>query len=142
MGNVLQEQIAIKKPQHILSFQAINVTGTDGTLNVAADTNVAVTQRVMPFGGSVYAQAVNLSGTITTGTLTAYPTINGATLTNLATQLGIPGDQYDYTSGDGRVNNFVPGDRVGVVFVADTVAPDANRDMFVDVYILQEGVEL
>lgn len=139
---ISQDNVAVKKPQFIHSFQRVNITGTDGTLNAAADTNVVVTQKVMPYPGSVYAMAINASGTLASGTLSVYPTINGATLTNLEVELGIPGDQYDYTIGEGRVYNFVAGDRLGVVFINDSVSPDNDRDIVADVYTVAEGVEL
>lgn len=142
MGNVMQTQEATRKPQFPYAFQFVNVTGTDGTLNVAADTNVAVTQRVMKDAGCVTGLAVSLSGTLTSGTLTVYPTINGATLTDLAVELGLPGDQYDYDAVDGRVYNYAAGDRLGVVFVNASVSPDNSRDMLVDVYTMVENLEL
>lgn len=142
MGNVAQTNDATRKPQFVYPFQFVNVTGTDGTLNAAADTDVAVTQEPMVEGGSVYALAVGLSGTVTTGTLKCYPTINGATLTDLEVELGLPGDQYAYVKGDGRKYNFVAGDRIGVVFVNDTLAPDNSRDIKASVYTLLENIEL
>lgn len=141
MGNITQTLKASRKPQEIFSFQAINYTGTDGTLNVAADTNVAVTQRVMPYAGSVFAVAVSLGGTISGGTLTHYPTINGATLTNLAV-VHAPSEQYDYSKVDGRVYRFVAGDRLGVVYIDASATPDNSRDGIADVYVMFEDVEI
>ena len=54
-----------------------------GNVNGTFYTNpVSLTEYRMPQRGSVIGMSVNLSGTLATGTMTFYPTLNGAPFTN------------------------------------------------------------
>jgi hypothetical protein len=96
------------------------------------------------YGGSFIGIGVNLSGTLATGTLNFYPTVNGVPVT-LATGDSpeiILSELTAYETFNARDYAFSAGDTIGLMYTkADTVDP-TTRDIKATVYVLFEGVNL
>ena len=124
-----QTAIGSSKIPLVLPFGTISIGNAAGTLysNISS-----VTGYRMPKGGWVIGYSSNLSGTLTTGTLQFYPTLNGAAMINSFSNgtinIGTFGNfERDQAQQGGF--QFSEGDVLGLGFnvLAGTVAP-TTRD--------------
>lgn len=81
MPNILQEDIAIVKPSHLLLFQATDLADADTT---AATVEPTTTAYKMSRDGWIVGVSVYLNADITTGSKSWSPTVNGTAKTALA----------------------------------------------------------
>ena len=118
-----------------LVFGTISIGNASGTLY----TNISsLTEYRMPRRGSVIGFGVNLTGTLATGTLTFYPTLNGVPMTNSfsngTVNIGTLGN-YERDQAYQGGFWFVASDTIGLGFTkAGTVTPttrDANAVVLV-----------
>jgi hypothetical protein len=136
-----QTAIGSTKVPIALVFGTLSVGDAAGTLY----TNVSsVTSYRMPVRGSVIGYASNLSGTLTTGTLTFYPTKNGSAMTNSFTNgtvnIGTFGN-FETDQGQQGGFSFQAGDTVGLGFnKVGTVAP-TTRDANALLMVLLDGYD-
>ena len=98
----------------------------------------------MPVAGSVIGFSANLSGTLTTGTLTFFPTKNGSPMANSFTNgtinIGTFGNNETDQGQQGGFS-FAAGDVIGLGFnKAGTVAP-TTRDANALVMVLLDGYD-
>ncbi len=124
-----------------LNFGTLSVADAPGTLQVP--TTPSVKEYRMPTGGAVIGLSSNLSGTLTTGTLTFYLTKNGTPITggtfaagtvNIST-LGFYETDIAYQG----PNTFAAGDTIGVGYSkAGTIAP-TTRDLSALLIVLLDG---
>ncbi|HVO42632.1 MAG TPA: hypothetical protein VMT34_08415 [Aggregatilineales bacterium] len=123
----------------------MKITATDaasGTLNL--------TDYVLPFGGSIYAIAYRLSAAVSTGTLSLVPTINGTPITAAGLLLSAVSDTYRFAQIDGQTPGArfaVPAskttpNRLGCQITTSGTWSPTNSDLWVDVYLLFDGVQL
>ena len=133
-----QTPIGSTKNMVTLNYGTVSVADANGTLRVG--NFASIFERRMPSPGAVVGISSQLSGTLTTGTITFYLTKNGAAVTG-------------GTFGQGTVNistlgmfekdqlyqgpySFVAGDTIGVGYSkAGTIAP-TTRDMEVTLFVL------
>jgi hypothetical protein len=141
MGNVAQIITAVRKPQfpHHFSTGSLASTLAAGTLNNMGISGI--TQKVMPYAGSIYALAASINGTITSGTVTITPMINGTPQVGIATVIGTAGQHGNYNSPGARIYNFNAGDRLEVLYTTAAVL-SAGSPLQVDVLTMYEAVEL
>lgn len=138
MGNVAQLITAVTKPQHSFSyFNGSLAQSGNGTL---LSGTTGLTQRIMPYKGSVYAISGAISAALTAGTLQLQPSINGTVQpfnvhNEAAGQIGLYGSQA------ARITQFAAGDTLQVVYNAAALDA-AGVALEVDVYVLFEGVNL
>lgn len=74
-----QTAIGSTKIPLALPFGTTQIGNVNGTFYTSV---ISLLEYRMPKRGSVIGMSVNLSGTLTTGTMTFYPTLNGAPMTN------------------------------------------------------------
>ena len=122
-----QTPIGSTKVPIALPFGTTAIADAAGTLYT---TVISLTEYRMPKRGSVIGMSVNLSGTMNTGTLTFYPTLNGApmsnTFSNGTVNIGTYGHYERDQAGQGGFS-FAAGDTVGLGFSkAGTVEPTTN----------------
>lgn len=136
-----QTPIGSTKIPLALVFGTVAIGNAAGTLY----TNVtSVTDYRMPQSGSVIGYSSNLTGTLTTGTLTFYPTLNGAAMTNSfsngTVNIGTFGNfERDQAQQGGF--SFSAGDVVGLGFnKVGTVAP-TTRDANALLLVLLDGYD-
>lgn len=136
-----QTPIGSTKIPLALVFGTLGIGDAAGTLY----TNVSsVLSYRMPQAGSVIGYASNLTGTLTTGTLTFYPTLNGAAMTNSfsngTVNIGTFGNfERDQAQQGGF--SFNAGDVVGLGFnKVGTVAP-TTRDANALLLVLLDGYD-
>lgn len=143
MGNVAQIITAVRKPQFAHSFSTGSLASTLAAGTLTNQGITGITQKIMPYSGSVYALAASIEGTITSGTVTVSPMINGTVyLYNpLGVQIGTGGQRGNYTTEDARIVNFNAGDRLEVVYNTAAVLA-AGSPLQCDVYVMYESVEL
>lgn len=124
-----------------LAFGTVGVGNAPGTLY----TNVtSVTEFRMPYKGSVIGYSVNLTGTLTTGTLQFTPTKNGTPMTgtfsNGTVNIGTLGN-HERVQANQPTWSFVEGDTVGLCFgKTGTIAP-TTRDCVAVLFVLLDGYD-
>lgn len=93
----------------------------------------------MPSGGSVIGFANQMSGTLLTGTLTFYPTVNGSPMTNSfangTTNIGTFGN-YEKDQGQQGGFSFNAGDVIGLGFNKQGTITPTTRDCNAIVMVL------
>lgn len=114
---------AITKPQVNFGFSSGSLasTLTAGTLTRAGVTGI--TRQYMPFTGSVYGLVASISGTLTSGTITITPLINGTPQPNNTLVIGTGGAKGGVKSWDARVLNMVAGGTVELLYATDAALP-------------------
>jgi hypothetical protein len=136
-----QTPIGSTKIPLALAFGTVGIGDAAGTLY----TNVtSVVGYRMPQAGSVIGFANQMSGTLATGTLAFYPTLNGASMTNTftngTTNIGTFG-MYERDQAQQGGFSFAAGDVVGLAFnKTGTVAP-TTRDCNALLLVLLEGYD-
>jgi len=141
MGNVAQIITAVRKPQFAHSFSSGSLASTLAAGTLTNNGISGITQKVMPYQGSVYALAASINGTITSGTVTITPMINGTPQVGLATVIGTGGQRGNYNSPGARIYNFNAGDRLEVLYITSAVLA-AGSPLQVDILTMYEAVEL
>ena len=126
-------QGSIKVPV-LLPYRYEQLGNANGTLFTAQGT---VTEYVMPVGGSIIGYGANLDGTLTTGTLTFAPTINGtASSATFAAGTLVLQHAYQTTQSDSANLTFNAGDTVGLMWTkAGSVTP-TTRNMVGELVVL------
>lgn len=119
-----QTAIGSTKVPVALHFGTLGIGNAAGTLNTPV---ASVKEYTMPVGGSVIGFAVNMSGTLTTGTLQFTPTKNGNTMANTfsngTVNIGTLGNSETQLAQQGGFS-FNAGDTIGLTFSkTGTVAP-------------------
>ncbi len=124
-----------------LAFGTVWIGDANGTLY----TNVpSVTEFRMPQKGSVIGYSVNMTGTLTSGTLQFYPTKNRVPMSNSFTNgtvnIGTLGNHERAAAGQGGFS-FNEGDTVGLMFQkTGTIAP-TTRDCVALLIVLLDGYD-
>lgn len=136
-----QTAIGSTKVPLALPFGTLSIANAPGTLNTPV---ASVTSYRMPTRGSVIGFSVNLTGTLTTGTLTFTPTKNGVTMTSAFTNgtvnIGTLGNHETDIAQQGGFS-FVAGDTVGLMYnQTGTVAP-TTRDAAALLIVLLDGYD-
>jgi len=124
----------------------LNTAATDATSGT-----LALVDYVLPFPGSIYAIAYRFSAAITGGNLTLTPTINGTALTLASIILSSVTDQNRFNQIEGQVNGArfaapaskTTANRLGCQLTTPAgFLPTGSADLWVDIYVLFEGVQL
>lgn len=136
-----QTAIGSTKIPVALAFGTVSIGNADGTLYACV---VNPFEYRMPARGSVIGFSANLSGTLTTGTLTFAPTINGtrasSQFTNGTINIGTLGN-HERTQAQQGNYSFNEGDTVGLMFnKTGTVAP-TTRNCDALLLVLLEGYD-
>lgn len=139
---VAQTSLGSRKQVVYLPFYATDIGDAPGTLVGQATTP----EYILPNRGSIVGVTGTLNGTLTTGTLTLQPTINGSlcpAFTNSGALLHLNQNGASYMQGGRKANyTFAAGSRIGLIYgKSATVAPTTRDGNFLLV-VLQEGVEL
>lgn len=137
---IMQTQTATRKPQFMYTYQASNLAGTaTGTLT---GQQTDVLDRTMIGDGSVYGISVQLSGTITSGTLIVTPAINGTLQTShISLTRNAAGTQFYHGKIEGRQARFLEGDELRVFYQTVSLTP-TTLDIICDVYVILEDIDV
>lgn len=121
MGGSVQTPVGSTKVPLALHFGATDIADANGTF---VSVQAGVNEYTMPVGGSVIGFGVKADGTLTDGTMSFTPTVNGvATLTYFADTM-MTSEKEAHGIEPSREINFVAGDSVGLAWTkAGTVAP-------------------
>lgn len=140
MGNMSQLITAVSKPQFVQTWSSGSLASTStGTLNTNGITGL--TPRYMPATGSVYGMSISTVGTLTSGTLTITPQLNGTPQPTWTLVLGTGGAKGAATFQPSRKLNFVLGDTLEFIAGAAAVLP-GGLAVALDVYTVLESVDL
>lgn len=125
-----QTAIGSSKVPLALPFGTLAIGNGGGTL-IPQFSVPSVVEYTMPKGGWVIGMGVHLSGSLTTGTLQFYPTLNGAAMANQfvngTVNIGTLGN-YERDQAQQGGFQFFEGDTLGLAFnKTGTVAP-TTRD--------------
>lgn len=140
MGNVVQASgIAITKPNFQPGFSSGSLQSTaTGTLTRAGVTGL--TRQYSPYVGSVFGLVASISGTLTSGTITITPLINGIPQPNNTLVLGTGGAKGGIKTWDARKLNLVVGSTIELLYTTAAALPGGIA-IELDALILLEGVE-
>lgn len=135
-----QTQLGSKLNVQQLTFVGSDLADASATLT---SVNADVNEYVMPYRGSIIGVSMSLNGTLTTGTLTPFATVDG-TETDLFENAGTHQfEQYPYQQQESRKTGytFLAGQRIGFgVQATGTIAPE-TRDVVLQAVVLLEDVE-
>lgn len=124
MGGVVQTVgSATTKPQHSYGFSSGSLASTlaAGTLNRAGITGL--TRQYAPYQGSVYGLVASISGTLTSGTITLTPMINGTPQPNNTLVLGTGGAKGGVATWDARKLSFLTGGTIELLYSTAAALP-------------------
>lgn len=141
MSNVSQTHVASTKQAFAYPFYLTDIADANGTLMGQATTP----EYIAPYKGSIIGFSGTLNGTLTTGTLTLQPTIDGSlcpAFTESGALLHLNQNGAYYTQDARKANyQFDAGARLGFIYQkASTVAP-TTRDGNFTLIVLHEGVQ-
>lgn len=142
MSNVAQSINPTRKPVDKVMFSNGSLAAsTTGTLALNGVTSLS--QKYIEDNASIYRLVATIggtAGTLTSGTITFYPTINGTIQTAFTLVVGTGGAAGGVKSQDARKTKVKQGDVVGVLYNTATVAP-AGIPVELDVMFLKENVD-
>lgn len=138
---VAQVHDATRKPQFTISYYGTDIAASaTGTLTRLG---AAVTSWRAPYAGSVYALAMGITGTLTSGSMTVTPMVNTTPKPAFALTLNTAEATSAATTQEGRKTTFAAGDTLSLLYTAaGNFLPDGSMDILVDCYVMLEGVEL
>lgn len=140
MGNMSQLVTAITKPQFTLPWSNGSLASTaNGTLLNNGITGL--TPRRMPAAGSVFGMSLSTVGTLTSGTLTVTPQLNGTPQPAWTLVFGTGGAKGAATFQPSRTLNFNAGDTLELLYGSVAVLP-GGLAVEVDVYVVLESIDL
>lgn len=140
MGNVAQIITAVRKPQFDYPFTNGSMSETTtGTLVAGGVTGVS--RQYLPAQGSVYGINASFGGTLTSGTVTFTPVINGTPQPAFVATTLTAGARGASQLGDARVYPFNAGDTIGLLYTTSALAP-AGLAVKAELLVLFESVEL
>lgn len=123
-----------------LAFAKTNVADANGTLNTLEGTTL---EYVMPYPGSIIGFSASQNATLTTGTLTFQPTINGSLCPVLpsAANVTLSAQRSSYTQDAEKANyTFTAGQRVGVHYNASDTINATTTDLACLLVVLLDSV--
>lgn len=139
MAGAAQTQLGSTFNYKELPFVATNIGNTNGTLSTP---NTDVVEYQMPYDGSILGAAWRGGGTLTTGTLTLYPQINGSLCPPFSTGTLLTGVKGNQQTIDARTSNytFKKGDYIGLVWNKTGTVEPTTLDVEAQLIVLHEGV--
>lgn len=122
-----------------LHFQKTDIANANGDAStIQADS----TAYVAPYKGSIIGVSSIANGTLVTGTITPYATINGSVCPSFPDAAAVRANQqYGHYTQNARKDNFTfnAGDRIGLSYTkAGTVAPTTRDGVFLLVVLYED----
>lgn len=131
-------------PKHLpmaLPFGKTNIANANGTLFALED---STNEYVMPAAGSIFGFSGTLNGSLTTGTLTFQPTINGSLAPSFSTAVLHLNAGKNSAHFEARRANYTfnAGDVVGLIYQVEETVDPTSRDANALLFVLLESVDL
>src|SRR5262249_43627386 len=135
-------QAAVPASQNNVALKIVATDAASGAINL--------TDYVLPFAGSIYAIGYRLSAAVSAGTLTLTPTINGTAITATGLILSAVNDTFRYAQIDAQtlsarfaapLSKITP-NRLGCLITTSGTWSPTTSDLWVDLYVIYENVQL
>lgn len=135
MGGTVQTAVGSSKVPLLLPFQTTDIADANGTFTAIQANNSEYT---MPVGGSIIGFGVHANGTLTNGTMSFTPTVNGVATYDYFDDTMITSEDEAHGTFQSREVMFNAGDSVGLAWTkSGTVAPTTLDATAVLVVLLQ-----